>query len=382
MRESTGSDYAWVRDWLGGAFCITLVRGLDAPEVLRRFGGEREQPRTLTAIEAGELAGFHGDYQQVVRVAAVDGWSVAVEGEFEGWRPEVLRVMSDGTEAVSVMDDSIEGYFQYSVDGTPVVEFEVLFSLRRTGSQPDLLLALMRAVGLDPDSEQPPPGGDRALAALALAERVTGVRLDASSMVGAPLLGSKIVPLLGDVYSSFAFADGARDAELAAAIDGAEGAVQRMAAATAARQAVDLAQLDDDPVVVEALTAAEAGHARVIDDHSPLGWRIRTWTAEVRTAERMRAEAPSLDQQERRNALDRTAGQPVRPLKDPSPWLGANARALRARRRAGQAVRAALLADSRTALYATLDQVRTPADQWPQIRAAVLEVLRSGPGLN
>ena len=57
MAEATAADYAWLDDhWLREAFCITLVRGLDEAELLRRFGGERGQPRTLTAREAGELS--------------------------------------------------------------------------------------------------------------------------------------------------------------------------------------------------------------------------------------------------------------------------------------------------------------------------------------
>jgi hypothetical protein len=47
--------------------------------------------------------------------------------------------------------------------------------------------------------------------------------------------------------------------------------------------------------------------------------------------------------------------------------------------RAGQAVRAALFADPRTALYATLEQLRyLPGDPWMIIRAAALGVLWSG----
>jgi hypothetical protein len=47
--------------------------------------------------------------------------------------------------------------------------------------------------------------------------------------------------------------------------------------------------------------------------------------------------------------------------------------------RAGQAVRAALFADPRTALYATLEQLRRlPGDPWPGIRAAALAVLQPG----
>jgi hypothetical protein len=380
VTEATAADYAWFNNhWLRETFCITLVRGLDQAEVLRRFGGERSQPHTLTVTQTGELSGsFHAGYPQLVLVATADGWSVAVEDNgFEGWRPEVLRALSPGSQAVSVYDNGSEGYFSYAADGRLLVQFELLFPQRRWGSQPDLLLPQMRAVGLDPDWQEPPPG-ELDTAALALAERVTGVHLDPRMLEG-PLLVAEIAPLLDDPPASF-FLDG-EDAELAAAIDHAAPDVLRRAAATAARLAVQLAQLDQDPVVVEALAAAEAGQARQVDDHSPLGSRIRTWAIEVRIAERVRNDpSASLDAQQKKARLLRAAGQPAtQPPKDPSPWLGRGGATLVLRWRAGQAVRAALFADPRTALYATLEQLRhLPGDPWPGIRAAALAVLQPG----
>ena len=169
--------------------------------------------------------------------------------------------------------------------------------------------------------------------------------------------------------------------QVARAIDQAAPGVLRQAAATAARQAVQLAQLDQDPVVVEALAAAEAGQARRVDDHSPLGWCIRTWEAETRIVGRVRNDPfASLDAQRREARLLPAAGRAVvQPLKDPSPWLGHSGSALLPRWRAGQAVRAALFADPRTALYATLEQLRyLPGDPWMVVRAAALGGLRPG----
>lgn len=100
---------------------------------------------------------------------------------------------------------------------------------------------------------------------------------------------------------------------------------------------------------------------------------------EVRIAERVRNDpSASLDAQRREASLLRAAGRAAgQPLKDPSPWLGRNWAALALRWRAAQAVRAALFADPRTALYATLEQLRyLPGDPWPAIRAAAFGVLR------
>jgi Family of unknown function (DUF6461) len=379
VTEATAADYAWFNDhWLHETFCIALMRGLDEVEALRRFGGERSQPRRLTVAEVGELLeSLPARYLQLVLATMADGWLVAVERNgFEGWRPEVLRALSRGTQAVSVFDNSIEGYFSYAADGALLVQFELLFPQRRWGSQPDLLVSQMRAVGLDPDRHEPPPGG-LDTAALALAERVTGVHLDPSLLEG-PLLAAEIAPLLDDPPASFSL-DG-EDAELAAAVDQAAPAVLRQAAATVARQAVQLARLEHDPVVGEALAAAEAGQDRQVDDHSPLGWRIRSWAREVRIAERVRSDpSASLEAQQREASLRSAAGLAERSLPDLSPWLGPGWQALTLRWRAGHAVRAALFADPRTALYATLEQLRyLPGDPWPAIRAAALTVLRSG----
>jgi hypothetical protein len=380
--EPTAADYAWLKDhWLREAFCITLVRGLDEVEVLRRFGGEHSQPRPLTAGEAGELSGsFQAGYPQLVLVARAGGWAVAVEDNgWEGSRPEVLRALSAGTQAVSVYRNvNALGYFSDAADGEVLVRFELLFPQRRWGSRPDLLLGQMRAVGLDPDWQEP-PYGEVDTAALALAERVTGVHLD-PRMLGGPLPATEITPLLDDPPASFLL-DG-EDVELAAAVDQAAPDLLRRAAATAARHAIQLAQLDHDPVVVEALAAAEAGQARQVDDHSPLGWRIRTWEVEARIVARVRNDpAASLDAQRREANLLRAAGRAAgQPLQDPSPWLGRGGSALLLRSAVGQAVRAALFADPRTALYATLERLRyLPGDPWMAIRTAVLGVLRSGP---
>jgi hypothetical protein len=384
VAEATAADYAWFNGhWLRQAFCITLVRGLDEGEVLRRFGGERSQPRALTAGEAGELSGsFHAGYPQIILATRSAGWAVAVEDNgWEGSRPEVLRALSGGTQAVSVYRNvNALGYFSDAVDGEVLVQFELLFPQRRWGSQPDLLLPQMRGVGLDPDWHEP-PYGEVDTAALALAERVTGVHLD-RSMLDGPLLAAEVAPLLGDPPASFF--SGGEDAELAAAVDQAAPGVLRRAAAAAARQAVLVAQLDHDPVVVEALAAAEAGQARQVDDHSPLGWRIRTWAVEAAIPGRLRNDpSASLDAQRRKARLLRAAGRAAeqQPLKDPSPWLGRAGSTLVLRWRAGQAVRAALFADPRTAIHATLEKLRyLPGDPWMAIRAAALGVLRSGSG--
>src|SRR5687767_4735341 len=112
----------------------------------------------MTLAEAGALSGsFHAGYPQFVLAARRGDWVVDVEDNgWEGSRPEVLRAVSASTRAVSVYENvNAQGYFSLAVDGAVAVQFELLFPWRRSGSQPDLLVGQMRAVGLDPDGDQP-----------------------------------------------------------------------------------------------------------------------------------------------------------------------------------------------------------------------------------
>ena len=328
--------------------------------------------------EAGVRPFAHVTVDELVLVARVAGWSVAIEDNgWQGSRPEVLRVLSAGARVVSVYQNvNAYGRFSYAVDGVVLTGFEPLFPQRRWGSQPDLLLPQMRAVGLDPDWPQPPYGAVD-LVALALAERLTGVHLDARAL-DRPLLAAVVTPRLSDPPASFRLRR--EDARLAAAIGQAAPALLRRAAATAAGHAVRLAQLESDPVVVEALAAAEAGQARRVGDTSPLGWRIRTWALEAEIAWRVRNDpsASRAAQQASARLLQVSGRGPAPPLKDPAPWLAPErVAALRLRLAAVQALRAALLADPHTAVAATLEHLRyLPA--WTAIRAATLGILAPG----
>jgi hypothetical protein len=133
-------------------------------------------------------------------------------------------------------------------------------------------------------------------------------------------------------------------------------------------------------VVAEALAAAEAGQALPVGDASALGRRIRTWAVEAAIPGRLRNDpAASLDAQRRHANLLGAAGQLPRPApEDPSRWLTPQrVDALRRRSLAAQAVRAALFADPRPAVSATLEQLRyLPGDSWAGIRASALARLR------
>lgn len=188
-------EYAWLNApshaSLGTAFCFSFVRAVAPPELLRRFGADPAVARPMTLPEAAELqrspsAGF----PDVVVVVSAGPWTLAVEPNgYLGSLPEVLRLLSVGTEAVSVFRNvNAVGSFGLAVDGRIVTQFDQREPGHRWGDDPDRLLPLMREVGLDPEPSHGRPVAADA-AALALAERLTGIRLD-PGLLGGVLLGA------------------------------------------------------------------------------------------------------------------------------------------------------------------------------------------------
>ncbi|WP_281055188.1 DUF6461 domain-containing protein [Thermomonospora curvata] len=115
---------------------------------------------------------------------------------FRGARREVLRVLSQGTEAVSVMAAiSGNGRFAHVVDGREGTVFRQTCPRVRWGDEPDRLVPLMEAVGLSAEAEEVPEAADAA--ALALATRVTGARLSPDVLRG-PLRAAPVLPLPDD----------------------------------------------------------------------------------------------------------------------------------------------------------------------------------------
>jgi hypothetical protein len=134
-------------EWLAQAFCVSFVRGLDSVEMLRRMGAHPAAVRPLTLLAADGLQmSLDAGYPQVVLAAELGDWSVAIEANgFEGTRPEVLRVLSQGAEAVSVFCNiNAVGRFNHVADGELLTGFEPLFPDRRQGRDPDRLLPWMR----------------------------------------------------------------------------------------------------------------------------------------------------------------------------------------------------------------------------------------------
>ncbi|TQN32436.1 hypothetical protein FHX37_2395 [Haloactinospora alba] len=228
--------------------------------------------------DALEEQAANGDHDPLTAHAVRKGeWTVLVEPSgWQGTTPSVAERASAGTEMVAVwaLNANAEGAFLYAVDGTTRVCFDPLRPQDGLGAS-NPLDADMRAVGLDPERGRE-SGADPAGAALALAERITGVRLESADLGGEPL-GAELWPLLGDVG-----ADARRlEPDLAELVAAAAPEVRRRAAVDYARSWAEEAGVADHPEVTAALERAERGPDAPVDDHSELGLLLRSWGQEA-----------------------------------------------------------------------------------------------------
>jgi hypothetical protein len=190
-RAAIADDYAWLDStWLTIGFCVTYARGLSEREALLRFGADETTLGPMTAEEAIEIDLEHGGGGCFVALAQTVGdWAVVLEPN--GWLGQELEAKSAGTTAVSVYlgGHGVTG-FTYARDGEHLTSFEPLFPDHRSGSQPDLVAPHLLAVGLD-ESLGEERYGTITEGSLALAERLSGVRLTAAMLDG-PWLGGRI----------------------------------------------------------------------------------------------------------------------------------------------------------------------------------------------
>ncbi|MFD1539394.1 DUF6461 domain-containing protein [Nonomuraea guangzhouensis] len=187
---------------LGEIYCVTLLRGLDPAEVLRRFGA-----RTSTQMSFAELrlavsdftvATDGGDGGGYVGVVATGDGCAAVEPY--GWSgTEMLARLSAGTDVVSVLrHDYACDYFHYAADGMALTAFDPSFPERRSGADTDRLAGLMHEFGLpleessdeDWDQRYDDLSGSGLARMFAMAARLTGVTFTADLLDGPLLVGA------------------------------------------------------------------------------------------------------------------------------------------------------------------------------------------------
>ncbi|OPC77072.1 hypothetical protein B4N89_41625 [Embleya scabrispora] len=191
--SATAADYGWIPSsfvfplGLEVGYSLTLVRGVPPEEVLRVMGAEPagvcrgadelfERQEELVA-EADEW-----DESFIAGVCAVPGeggdWALVLHFDGGiGMRPRFLETLSARSRAVTHSSNGGKPIhtFDWYEDGELRTGFE--WPTVRYGSAPDDLLPMMRESGFDLREESDVDTYDRKAAVLALAERLTGVRL-------------------------------------------------------------------------------------------------------------------------------------------------------------------------------------------------------------
>ncbi|MFF2074014.1 DUF6461 domain-containing protein [Kitasatospora sp. NPDC058162] len=207
MTAAHATDYTWFEQRypvLDEAYCLTLVEGIAADELLRRFDALTGQEVTgLAAVVAAWEAfddGEDGDEEDddwedeaeeeaekvsdldedrvLVAVTELDGWAIAVEPYgYLGSLSEVISRLSEGTRLVSHFRNvNAVDHFNWWERDSCRLQFEPLFPDQRHGNDADApgIPELLMACGFRLDGER---GELHTEAAFALAERLTDVRL-------------------------------------------------------------------------------------------------------------------------------------------------------------------------------------------------------------
>jgi Family of unknown function (DUF6461) len=183
----TAADYAWFEDRPAGlaeAYCLTLAQGLPPAGFLARVAA-RPGP-TLTGAAALFAPSMllwdeHPEKGMLIGVTTVPGdggdWALAVEANgYLGVTEEIIVPLSAGTRVISHYYSNGVDRFYWVEDRDIRLHFNPSEAAYRDGSTPDAAVDLMREAGFDlsPEGDNTE---DAAEASLALAERLTGVRL-------------------------------------------------------------------------------------------------------------------------------------------------------------------------------------------------------------
>ncbi|MET8422127.1 DUF6461 domain-containing protein [Streptomyces sp. NPDC005134] len=194
MTSVTAHDYAWIRSSplfryaLETGYTLTLVRGVAPREVLRVMAAEPQG--TCTGADAlierqDELLDptDYWDESFIAGAFTVPGeggdWTLVLhlgDGGM-GMQPRFLEALSAG--GCAVVHSSNGGkpmhFFHWYEDGELRTTFE--WPTARDGSTPDDLNSVMREVGFELSEDETRDRVDTKAAVLALAERLTGVRV-------------------------------------------------------------------------------------------------------------------------------------------------------------------------------------------------------------
>jgi hypothetical protein len=154
------------------ALCLTVVRGLDLAEALRRFDACAGR-RSATLAAAGEMAAgaFPNDLPLVVADRCGDWVLLAENNGFHGSLREVLARLSSGTVAASVYwNVNMQSSIGYAEDGKLLAAFDFVISQHASGADRDRLAPFL-------DGLHFANAYRKKAEAMTVLERVSGVRV-------------------------------------------------------------------------------------------------------------------------------------------------------------------------------------------------------------
>ncbi|MGV9777522.1 DUF6461 domain-containing protein [Streptosporangium sp. NPDC003464] len=166
--KASTDDYAWWGQSPWPEFCFTFAAGLAPEEVLHR----------LQLTEDHEQEGF-----AAIEVGHADGGSIMVEwAGHAGTLSDVVRDLSTGTSIASITRNvNYHSRFVHAIDGQTVASLDPMFPHWAGGAEPERLRQDLEELGMIPEFGPDDEDGffpHYIEAALALAERRTGVRLE------------------------------------------------------------------------------------------------------------------------------------------------------------------------------------------------------------
>lgn len=274
----------WDIDNDNSGFCLTFVRGISEREMLARFGADAD------VSHLRPWRGFSRD--MTVQAGRAGEWVFAWEENHwqQGIRPEVLRRVSAGAEAVVVryakhayLEFGFTAELAYAVDGGEVAAVRTARPPQWRGSDPGRFQPLAREVGIDGEERPPirPPVQwiDRSAlrAVLTLAERAWGLSLAEDELQGRKWLCAPVLPLLHPLPppspggSHYVPGENVISLLLAHASDAET--LQMLAARSHSLMAGT--GLSEHRELADAVEAALAGHPPQITDEDPPGLILR-----------------------------------------------------------------------------------------------------------
>ncbi|MFB6724566.1 DUF6461 domain-containing protein [Kribbella sp. NPDC056345] len=189
-------DYAWTQRGHAPYFCVSMLRGITADELLDRLAAqERGGPMTLPEAVERSFAVESSSGTALSAARTLDeGWTLWVEPN--GFAAAWAGALSAGSRLVVIEENPKGGgNFCWYEDGELKLRFEPAFACERDGSDPDSLYDEMERLGLEVvDSGDDYDIGPVHEAAYALMEHLTEVRLTPEHFAGTFVTGLVKLP--------------------------------------------------------------------------------------------------------------------------------------------------------------------------------------------